>query len=120
MAYGTEDGVTLLIGGTDAFFTAAKIAAAIVSSDVVVDLINDGASAAKKTLASNIIAKNILMDARVNKQLKGLMSDGGGDGRPGKSAKEWKYVTPDVLLLLEEMPTPSFKKNSPDAAGEFT
>ena len=76
MAYGASAGVTLLIGKVDAdVFTSANITAAIAMGDTLVDKINSTAAAADKTLASNLIACEILKRGSVNFLMKGLSSD---------------------------------------------
>lgn len=122
MAYGTEAGVTLLIGGTDVVtFTSANIAAAIAMADVLVDKINDNASATIKTLASNIISADIMKKGRVNKLLKGLSSDAGNQGRPARSGSTIQdYIPKSAWLLLEESyPASTFTTKTPDSSGAW-
>jgi len=120
MAYGTAAGVTLLIGKADSVtFTNDNITAAIAMADTLVDSINSGADDANKTLASNIIAANILLKGRANYQLKGLASDGGMDGRAAKTESMRKLVPTEAFLALRaEKPVPKFKQRTPDALGD--
>ena len=121
MAYGTTAQVTLLLGGIDTTsFTAANITTAITMSDVVVDIINSGASDDNKTLASSIVASNFLKSGRVTSKLKGLSSDGGTQGRPGVSGNPlMEFATPDVYLILKSQPRqPKFSVNQPNVSGQ--
>ena len=123
MAYGSETGVTLLIGGADLItFTAGSsgnIVAAIVMSDTIVDRINSSAAATNKTLASNLIAAEILKRGRVTYKLKGLNSDGGNEGRPGVSGSLNDLVTSEVYLLLKTQPSSKFHVSTPDVTGSY-
>ena len=121
MAYGTEAGVTFLIGGTDTeFFTSANIAIAIASADVFVDLINTDASAARKTEASNLIAESFMKNGRVNRQLKGMSSDGGTTGRPARTASRWDLIPKEVYSILggQQRLRTSFSRVTPNELGE--
>ncbi len=122
MAYGTEAGVTFLIGGTDSdFFTSANIAIAIASADVFVDMINTNSTSARKTEASNLIAEAFMKNARVTRQLKGMSSDGGTRGRPAKTATRWDLIPKEVYTILggKQSLRPAFKRNTPNEQGEF-
>jgi len=121
MAYGTSADVTLLLGGVDtAYFTVANMNIAIVMSDIWVDVINSSASSAKKTLASNIIAAEIMKRGRVTNKLKGLTSDGGTAGRPSRTGSYPDYIPKEALVLLQSKPTSSFPVHSPSVSGEWT
>ncbi|MCK5019709.1 MAG: hypothetical protein KAS32_21805 [Candidatus Peribacteraceae bacterium] len=118
MAYGTSAGVTLLIGKEDTItYTSANITAAIAMSDTFVDDINSDASDANKTLASNLIAANILRYGRGNLQMKGLSTDGGLEGRPAKSRDMSDLVPKEAIRLLNNARSSSFTTHTPDSFG---
>jgi len=120
MAYGTSAGVTLLIGGTNTgTFTASNITAAIAMGDTWVDKINSSAVAARKTLASNIIAAEVLKKGSISNKLKGLSSDGGHEGRPARAGFLEKYVPQEAIDLLSTKPRSTFTVASPQVTGEW-
>ena len=109
MAYGTSAGVTLLLGGTDnQTFTSANITSAIAMADTVVDSINSNADSGKKTLASNIIATQILLRGRVNYKTGGVGSRTGRTGAEDVSYMLHDVVTPEVKRLLGYQPSIKF------------
>ena len=121
MVYGLEATVTLSLGGVDTeFFTSANIQAAIAEADRYVDKINSNASAETKTICSNRIAKNIMLDGRNNHILKGLHSDGGRAGSSGKSRLTFNVMVDDETMeMLEEMPDVNIQvDNKPNEAGD--
>lgn len=59
-AYGDSTKCLYWAGGSDPFYTNARITEAIVIADAAVDQVNDGASATLKAHASNIYAGTIL------------------------------------------------------------
>lgn len=71
MAFGTEAGVTLKVGGLTNVITSANIALAIAQADVWVDYLNSSASATIKTEASNIIASDIMLNAQAKHDSRG-------------------------------------------------
>ena len=122
MAYGIEAGVTLLLGGVDTnVYTSANITLAIAHADIVVDSINNDASAARKTAASDLIAAELLKHASANKALKGLSSDGGNSGRPAVSGEGHDYHVPEAALLILGTPNTasSFTNTTPNLSGEI-
>lgn len=124
MAYGSETNVTLLIGGADTeFFTSGSsgnIVAAIVISDVLVDGINSGATTAKKGVASELIAAEILKKGRITNKLKGLSSDGGQQGRPARAAAYRDYIPLEAYIMLTgKKKRPSFRLSTPSDDGSW-
>lgn len=123
MAYGTAQGVTLFLGEEDEInFTPENMAQAIIIGDIVVDAINSAAIDVRKIVASNIIAAEVLKEGRNSIQLKGLMSDAGNEGRPGKTRSMMKLVPEIVNTLLKtpsDKPAPKFSKRQPDSFGQI-
>lgn len=70
MAYGTDEGVTLIVGGKTEFITTDNITAAIAMSDGYVDNINSSATSAQKAQASNEIAGEICLQGEKNARRK--------------------------------------------------
>jgi len=102
MAYGSEAGVTLLVGGNTEFITSANITAAIAMADVYVDIINSSASATIKTQASNEISANILLFGQSNFETRGLKSVGDTNQTESVTARDNinKFVTENIRDLL--------------------
>ena len=121
MAYGTAAGVTFLIGGVDTeFYTTTNIALAIGWSDTVVDHYNSNAPAATKILVSNEVAAWYMKKARAEKQMKGLSSDGGGQGKPAKTAPNRENIPKYLVRMLNagEYRGPKYSYSQKDAAGD--
>ena len=100
MVYGTESGVLLIVGGNTDYITTEMINLAITRADILVDKINSDASSLNKTLASEIIASDILLQGQVNKRMVGLSSDGGVEGRPGRTGPLKIKVSQEAKDLL--------------------
>lgn len=119
--YGDSATVQLLIGGTDtAFFTTTNIDTAMELADIIVDMINSGASTANKGAACNLIAAEIMKAGRITNKLKGLLSDSGNEGRPARSGSLNKYVPLEAYILLKgKKKRPSWKTATPNIDGSW-
>ena len=118
MAYGTSTEVQILIGGSDnKAFSTARIDAALLMSDIIVDIINSGATDAKKNQASNFIAKDILEGGSTTGLLKGLSSDSGNAGRPGRSVAFRDSIPLIARQLLTSKPPSQFFTRTPESTG---
>lgn len=121
MAYATNAKVAVFLGATDLYWTSTIISAVIVESDVWVDIINSGASAAKKELASSILAAHIARAQRTSAELEGLTSTAGAPpAEPGKSGNP-EIKVPKVVyeILGKDRPAPTFSYQQPNSVGEF-
>lgn len=121
MAYGANATVTMLIGGVDTHvFTDANITIAVAIADVWVDSINNDASGARKTAASNLYAAELMKNASATGNLKGLSSDGGNTGRPAKSGGG-TFKAPAAALAILGTPNvqPHFTNTTPNLSGEI-
>lgn len=120
--YGTTANVQLLLGGVDVpFFSTTNIETAMGIADVWVDVINSGASTAKKGLACDLISVELMKKGRITQKLKGLSSDGGIEGRPARTASLMREIVPPEVynILVGGKKDPSFKTQSPSSAGEW-
>lgn len=119
MAYGTSAGVTLRLGSTDQVtFTSANITAAIAEADTIVDTINPNAAAANKTIASNIIAAQLLLIGRGNYQTAGVAS-GGGQNRIEPVARGSNPLIPEEVYLILQSTT-VYEQNRPSSSGSWS
>lgn len=110
----------MLVGGVDTkTFTTANMTIAIGIADAIVDSINSGAAAAKKTAASDLIAAAYMRSGRVTNKLKGLTSDGGTGGRPSRSGSYPEWVPKTALILLAAKSESSFHVATPKVTGEW-
>lgn len=104
MAYGTSGGVLLRLGlpsvETTGYFTTTNITAAIADADTIVDQINDEAVAALKTMASNMIAADILWNSYGQSQLAGMASRGGVNTEQGGTLDRRQIPSENAKWLL--------------------
>jgi len=120
--YGTLEGVRLEIGAlsTDKIFTEANINAALAKADIWVDKINPNATAEHKGIAGDMIAVELLKRMNVNKQLRGLSSDGGDPSKTAKSGNSSNYTpSPAVYKILTPLHKPKVTSVTPKITGEW-
>lgn len=82
MAYGVNATVQILVGGLTEFITSDNIDTVITVTDSWVDDINSQASSTNKTLASNLLAADMLLNIQARSDAKGAMNLGGTQGNP--------------------------------------
>ena len=100
VAYGTAAGVSLLLGSDATHFPAPldsdDVTAAITMADTIVDTLNSQASAAKKTLASNMIAARILLNSSQRYLTEGTQTI------QNISGMDRSLITEEIMRVLDD------------------